>query len=70
MCRDPSFVEFFVSTVEFPPESFILIYYTGKKKLVLGSDVPSNVFLFKGRPDLCKVVLGKFIELLGCIRQS
>jgi len=57
MCRDPSFVEFFISTVEFPEDSFVMIYYTGKKDLVL-DDLPFNVFLFRGRPKLDRVISG------------
>lgn len=58
MCRDPSLLEFFLSTVEFPKDAFTLIYYTGKKSLTLPDELPSSVFLFKGRPDLERVVTG------------
>ncbi|CAB9515447.1 NADPH oxidase 4 [Seminavis robusta] len=63
MCRDPSFVEFFVSTVDFPSDAFVLIYYTGKKQLVLPDEMPSNIFIFAGRPALEKVICG----LVECI---
>ena len=58
MCRDPSLIEYFVNAVPFPDDSFVLIYYTGKAKLLLAEDVPPNVFLFKGRPILDKVITG------------
>lgn len=58
MCRDPSLIEYFVSAVPFPASSFVLIYYTGKKKLLLNESVPGNVLLFKGRPVLDRVVTG------------
>ena len=58
MCRDPSLIEYFVSAVPFPEDSFVLIYYTGKKKLLLDENVPANVFLFKGRPILDSVITG------------
>ena len=71
MCRDPSFVEFFVNTVEFPEDSFVMIYYTGKKELVL-NELPFNVFLFRGRPKLDRVVSGIVHSIeteIGLVRQ-
>ena len=56
MVRDPSLLEFFLSTVEFSNDAFTLIYYTGKKPLTLPHELPESVFLFKGRPDLERVV--------------
>lgn len=55
-CRDTSLVEFIVNSVEFPPDAFIFIFYTGKKKLNL-SNAPFNVLVFEGRPNLKKVIV-------------
>lgn len=55
-CRDASLIEFFVNMVEFPLDSFIFIFYTGKAPLSLGNDAPPNVLVFKGRPNLERVI--------------
>lgn len=56
MCRSASLVEFFVNIIDFPSDVFIFIFYTGKTEINLGPDVPPNVFIFKGRPNLEYVI--------------
>ena len=59
MCRDAELVEFYMKTVEFHPDAWTFIYYTGKRKLVLGAR-PENPRLkvIMGRPDLEALILG------------
>ena len=33
---------------------YTLIYYTGERPIVLEKELPANVFIFLGRPDLAK----------------
>ena len=37
-------------------QQYILIYYTGKKPLLLSTKIPTNVFIFKQRPALRTVI--------------
>ena len=37
-------------------DEWILIYYTGKQRLVLPTKLPPNVFIFHARPILCSVL--------------
>ena len=59
MCRDAELIEFYMKTVKFDPDSWTFIYYTGKRKLVLGAR-PDNARLkvITGRPDLEALILG------------
>ena len=59
MCRDAELVEFYMKTVQFDPDSWTFIYYTGKRELVLGAR-PDNPRLkvITGRPDLEALILG------------
>ena len=56
MCKDAGLVEHFLSRAlnAFGGLGFTLIYYTGKRPLVIEEDVPGNVFIFMGRPNLSK----------------
>ncbi|KAL7465886.1 hypothetical protein ACHAXS_006189 [Conticribra weissflogii] len=60
ICRDAGLVEHFVTNVEFSGYGHILIYYTGgnKRSIVLGNDLPPNVFIFNGRPNLERTISG------------
>ena len=51
-----AWIDFFVTIVDFPVDAYVLICYTGREKLTLGSDVPLNVFIFTGRPVLENVI--------------
>lgn len=62
-CRDASLIEFFINMVQFPDDSYIFIFYTGKDPLSLGDDAPPNVFVFRGRPDLEKVIIGMIYRI-------
>lgn len=59
MCRDAELVEFYVKTVQFDPDAWTFIYYTGKRKLVLGAR-PENprLKILTGRPNLEELILG------------
>ena len=55
VCRDASLIEFYLRTLDSSATNhWTLIYYTGKRNLVLDT-VPVNVYIFKKRPDLEKV---------------
>jgi len=56
ICRDPSLVEFFLSTCDFDQYGWTLIYYTGASELMLADPLPSTVHVINGRPDLDKVI--------------
>lgn len=59
ICRDAGLVEHFLQNVEFSTDGYSLIYYTGKRSIILPEmKLPSNVFLFNGRPDLEKTISG------------
>jgi predicted ferric reductase len=60
MCRDADLVEYFLRTVTFDLDAWSLIYYTGKRKLVLSEDqfrANPKLLLIQGRPDIRRVVL-------------
>ena len=60
MCRDAELIEFYMKTIQFHPDAWTFIYYTGtQRKLVLGTR-PENPRLkvITGRPDLEALVLG------------
>ena len=57
MCRDASLLEFYVRSCPFPSDAWTLIYYTGRRRLVLDdAQLPRTVMLFRGRPNLDCVV--------------
>lgn len=59
ICRDAGLVEHFLQNVEFSRDGYSLIYYTGKRSIMLpDKKLPSNVFLFNGRPNLEKTISG------------
>ena len=59
ICRDAGLVEHFLQNVEFSSDGYSLIYYTGKRSIVLPEKkLPSNVFLFNGRPSLERTISG------------
>eukprot|EP00964_Phaeocystis_antarctica_P136650 scaffold101106_cov56-Phaeocystis_antarctica.AAC.5 len=59
MCRDAELVEFYMKTVQFHPDAWTFIFYTGERTLVLGAR-PDNPRLkvITGRPDLEALILG------------
>ena len=58
-CREPGLVEYFLENVDFGSDGYTLIYYTGKKRpLVLRDDLPPNMFIFNGRPNLERTISG------------
>lgn len=61
MCRDAGLIEFFLHKVDikaFTKNSYALIFYTGKRDLVLPKDLPISVFIFRQRPKLEETVSG------------
>jgi len=59
MCRDSSLIEYYLDTVDFVDDAFVLVYYTGKTPLNVNvDDLPANVFIYKGRPNLEDSVTG------------
>ena len=57
MCRDASLLEFYVRSCPFPSDAWTLIYYTGRRRLVLDdAQLPRTVMIFRGRPNLDCVV--------------
>jgi hypothetical protein len=59
ICRDAGLVEHFLQNVEFGSDGYTLIYYTGRdRSLILKDDLPPNVFIFTGRPNLERTISG------------
>lgn len=58
ICRDAGLVEHFLTNVHFGTNGYTLIYYTGKRSLVLQDDLPPNIFIFDGRPNLERSISG------------
>eukprot|EP00956_Cyclotella_meneghiniana_P043431 scaffold269970_cov83-Cyclotella_meneghiniana.AAC.2 len=58
ICRDAALVEHFLPSLELSTGGWILVYYTGKRPLFLNEDLPSNVFLCNGRPNLERTISG------------
>lgn len=58
ICRDAGLVEHFLANVDFGGYGYTLIYYTGKREIVLTDDLPPNVFIFNGRPNLDRTISG------------
>ncbi|KAL7553601.1 hypothetical protein ACHAWF_016908 [Thalassiosira exigua] len=61
MCRDPGLIEYFLHKVSIEAvtqNSFLLIYYTGRRKLVLPEKLPQTFFIFYQRPKLEETVSG------------
>lgn len=59
ICRDAGLVEHFLQNVEFGSDGYTLIYYTGKdRSIILTDDLPPNVFIFNGRPNLERAISG------------
>ena len=57
MCRDASLLSFYVRSCLFPSDAWTLIYYTGRRRLVLDdAQLPRTVMIFRGRPNLDCVV--------------
>ena len=62
ICRDAALVEHFLQSIDVGSNGHLLIYYTGKRPLFLNGDLPPNVHLFKGRPDLEKTISGVILS--------
>jgi len=61
MCRDPGLIEYFLHKVDFPAltqNSFVIIFYTGKRELCLPKDLPITVLIFRQRPKLEETISG------------
>ena len=61
ICRDPGLIEYFLHNVDFSfitKSSFIFIFYTGKRELVLPSNLHTNLLIFQARPDLKQLFAG------------
>ena len=59
-CRDASLIEFYLKNVRFDETAWTLIYYTGKRPLVLDEHdetaLPPTVLVFHQRPNLERVI--------------
>ena len=58
MYRDAGLVEHFLHSCNFGNDGYTLVYYTGKRSIILNEDLPPNVLLFSGRPDLERTIVG------------
>ncbi|KAL7539101.1 hypothetical protein ACHAXR_009022 [Thalassiosira sp. AJA248-18] len=61
MCRDPGLVEYILHKIDIhtvTKNSFALIFYTGKRDLLLPKDLPVNLFIFRSRPNLEETISG------------
>jgi hypothetical protein len=59
ICRDAGLVEHFLQNVDFGSDGYTLIYYTGKDRgLILQENLPANVFIYNGRPNLERTIGG------------
>jgi ferric-chelate reductase len=58
ICRDAALVEHFLQSLEFGATGHLLVYYTGKRPLFLNDDLPPNVCIFNGRPNLERTISG------------
>ena len=58
ICRDAGLIEHFLQNVEFSRDGYSLVYYTGDRQLILQEDMPPNVFIFTGRPNLTRTISG------------
>ena len=57
MCRDADLVEFYMNKIAFDDDAWSFIFYTGKRKLVLGErSANPNVKVILGRPDLEELI--------------
>ena len=66
ICRDPGLVEHFIQSIGFGDYGYALIYYTGRgRQIVLEDDLPPNVFLFTGRPNLTQTLSGIIYSIVS-----
>jgi ferric-chelate reductase len=63
ICRDAGLVEHFLQNVDFGHDGYTLIYYTGRRSLILRDDIPANVFIFNSRPNLERTISGIIISI-------
>eukprot|EP00581_Thalassiosira_minuscula_P014928 CAMPEP_0183730492 /NCGR_PEP_ID=MMETSP0737-20130205/32987_1 /TAXON_ID=385413 /ORGANISM="Thalassiosira miniscula, Strain CCMP1093" /LENGTH=858 /DNA_ID=CAMNT_0025963009 /DNA_START=206 /DNA_END=2782 /DNA_ORIENTATION=- len=64
ICRDPGLIEHFLQNVQFGSDGYTLIYYTGKERsLILRDDLPPNIFVFNGRPNLERTIGGIIVSV-------
>jgi len=52
VCRDASMIEFYLNHITLNDSGWFLIFYTGKRKLMLTNDLPHTCLIFSCRPDL------------------
>ena len=55
-CRDAALLEFYLDKCIFDTDAWTLVYYTGKRKLVLPPSIQPTVLIFYGRPNFDCVV--------------
>eukprot|EP00984_Skeletonema_dohrnii_P014383 scaffold6034_cov87-Skeletonema_dohrnii-CCMP3373.AAC.3 len=61
VCRDPGLVEYILHKFDIgaiTKKSYAFIFYTGTRELALPKDLPSNIFIFTGRPHLEHTITG------------
>lgn len=63
ICRDAALVEHFLQSLEFGSSGHLLVYYTGKRPLFLNDDLPPNVCIFNGRPNLERAISGVIFSI-------
>ena len=60
MTRDADLIEYFVRTVQFDDDAWTIIYYTGKRRLVMSDQAfraNPRMLLIQGRPNLRKTIV-------------
>ena len=61
VCRDPGLVEYILHKFDIgaiTKKSYAFIFYTGTRELALPKDLPTNIFIFTGRPHLEYTITG------------
>jgi ferric-chelate reductase len=67
--REASLLEFMIDYgITFDQDAYTLIFYTGERELVFRRELPFNVFLFKGRPEMDKLILS-LIQMSICQKE-
>jgi hypothetical protein len=61
MCRDAGLIEFIIHKFDVTgvsANSFVVIFYTGDRELLLPKNLPVNFFIFRKRPNLEEGISG------------
>jgi len=63
ICRDPGLIEWFLVNTKFSSLGYTIIYYTGKRSLVLEKSLPPNILIYEGRPNLARTLSGIIVSI-------